>query len=739
VNATDWSWGSLIADLDNDGLKDIFVANGIYQDLTDQDYIQYTSNSVTNIRQRILNKEHNIISGLIDSIPSEAVPNYAFRNNGDLTFTDMASEWGLGEASFSNGSAYGDLDNDGDLDLVVNNVNMPAFVYRNGSSERGRGNAYLKVGLEGEGGNRFGIGSKVTLYYGGGLSYQEQMPMRGFQSTVDERLNFGLGRTEEIDSLLVEWPDGREQVLRGLSPNRHITLKQSESVVGGRPVLSPPTPVFGGPVDVEGLDFVHRENNFVDFDRERLIFHMLSTDGPRMAAGDVDGDGLVDLYLCGAKDQPGALYLQRADGGFVPGNVPVLGADRSSEDTDALFFDADGDGDLDLYVCSGGSEYSPNSSALTDRLYLNDGKGGLARSPQILPSFIFESSSSVAAGDYDGDGDLDLFVGVRLKPFSYGYAAKGYILGNDGNGTFTDVTAKVAPGLVQAGMVTDGEWFDYDLDGLPDLVVAGEYMPLKLFHNEGGTLREVTGEAGLSGTNGWWNRLCIADVDGDGRPDIVAGNHGLNSRFRSTSERPVSMYVGDFDSNGRLEQIVTGYNGERSYPFVLRHDLVASLPSLKKKYLKYESYKGAGIEDLFSAGELSGSRRLDMYVQESSVFLNRGDGSFDRRALPASAQLSPMYGIAVEDFDGDGHSDILMGGNFHQAKPEVGIYDASYGTFLKGDGKGNFTALSSQQSGINIRGQVRNIQTIEIKGEKMVVFALNNDSLKILKIDRIKK
>jgi hypothetical protein len=731
VSATDWSWGALIADLDNDGFKDIFVANGIYQDLTNQDYIQYISNE--KFYKEVASGKADFRK-MIDLIPSEAISNYAFVNNGDLTFTNKAAEWGLGEPGFSNGSAYGDLDNDGDLDLVVNNVNMPAFIYKNQTMEQHPERKFLKVSFVGEGMNRFGVGSKVTLYYNNTLSYQEQMPMRGFQSTIDERLNFGLGETGIIDSLVVKWPDGREQVLKDLSPNQHIALRQDESRDREKTTVEPPSPVFTESRDNFGIDFIHVENNFVDFDRERLIFHMLSTDGPRMAKGDMNGDGLEEIYICGAKDQSGALYVQQASGNFIRSNEEVLETDRISEDTDAQFFDADGDGDLDLYVCSGGSEFSPNASALIDRLYFNDGKGNLAKSSQILPSYIFESSSSVSSADYDGDGDQDLFVGVRLKPFSYGYACKGYILENDGLGTFTDVTEKIAPGLEQVGMVTDGEWFDYDRDGRPDLVVVGEYMPVKVFHNQKGTLKEVTGAAGLSKTNGWWNRLATADLNGDGYPDIVAGNHGLNSRFQSSEEKPVSMYVGDFDNNGRLEQIVTSYNKEESYPLVLRHDLLAALPSLKKKYLKYTSYKEEGIADIFTEEQLSKSYRLDMYVQESSVFLNERDGSFTRKALPTGAQLSPMYGIAVEDFDGDGHKDILMGGNFYQAKPQVGIYDASYGTFMKGDGKGGFTSVPTQESGVNIRGQVRNIQTVDRGDSNVVIFALNNDSLRFLKI-----
>ena len=671
-------------------------------------------------------------------------------NNGDLTFTNKAKEWGLDEPGFSNGSAYADLDNDGDLDLVVNNVNMPCFVYRNESIQQHPENKFLKVILQGEGKNRFGIGSKVTVYYNNTLAYQEEMPMRGFESTVDSRLNFGLGKTNKIDSVVVQWNDGRKQVIRDAKPNQTIIVKQSEAVssqlsVGSTALTTHHSPLttttqltthlFQESTENYGIDFVHKENDFVDFDRDKLIFQMLSTEGPRMCKGDVNGDGLEDLYICGAKDQPGALYLQTAGGRFKRSNEKLFEKDKGSEDTDCIFFDADGDGDQDLFVCSGGNEFSPNSTDLISRLYINDGKGKFTKSPQILPSAtIFEASSCVSAADYDGDGDQDLFVGVRVKPFEYGYPCKGYILQNNGKGIFTDVTEKVCPSLQQAGMITDGKWFDYDRDGKPDLVIAGEYMPVRIFHNEHGQLKEITVAAGLENSNGWWNRLEIADVNGDGYPDIIAGNHGLNSRFRASERKPVSMYVSDFDDNGSVEQVICCYNGDSSYPMALRHDLVSVLPYLKKKYLKYESYKNQTIEDIFSKDQLSKATKLEAYEMRSSVFINNRNGTFTKKVLPTEAQLSPVYGIAVKDYDGDGKADILLGGNLYQSKPEVGIYDASYGLLLKGDGKGAFTAVKAQQSGINIKGAVRDMIELKAGKKKIIIVALNNEAVKIVAV-----
>ena len=741
VSATDWSWGALLTDLNNDGLKDIFVANGIYKDITDQDYIQYTANPDV-VRQKILSKEKNIIVNLIEQIPSHPISNYAFSNNGDLTFTNKAKEWGLAEPGFSNGSAYGDLDNDGDLDLVVNNVNMPCFVYQNQSVQQHPENKFLKVTLQGEGKNKFGIGAKVTVHYNNTIAYQEQMPMRGFESTVDSRLNFGLGKTNKIDSVTVVWNDGKQNVLKNVQPNQQLIVKQSEAVARYQ------LPVTGNlthdsrltthhslltthPTNY-GIDFIHKENDFVDFDRDRLIFQMLSTQGPRMAKADVNNDGLEDFYICGAKDQAGALYIQTTTGKFIKSNEALLQKDSVCEDTDALFFDADGDGDKDLYVCSGGSEFSPNSTGLIDRLYINDGKGKFIKSPQVLPSFIFESSSCVKAADYDGDGDLDLFVGVRLTPFSYGYPCKGYVLNNNGKGIFTDATEKVAPALKTAGMVSDAAWLDYDRDGRPDLVIAGEYMPVRIFHNEKNTLTEITTAAGLAKSNGWWNRLRIADVNNDGYPDIIAANHGLNSRFKASETKPVCMYAGDFAGNGTVTQIVTCYNGDSAYPVLLRHDLVSVLPYLKKKYLRYENYKEQTIDDIFTKEQLSKAVKLDAYNMQSTVFINNKNGTYTARVLPVQAQLSCMYAIDAEDFDKDGNIDILMGGNFYQSKPEVGIYDASYGVLLKGDGKGNFTALTPQQSGVSIKGAVRDMLPIQIGKKKAILVALNNDSVQMM-------
>lgn len=731
VEATDWSWGALMFDMDNDGFKDIFVANGIYQDLTNQDFLEFASNE--EFVKSVVTYKKVDYKKLTEIIPSNPIPNFAFHNEGNLRFTDKAGQWGLAEPGFSNGSAYADLDNDGDLDLVVNNVNMPSFVYRSEVNEK-LGNHYLKLSLQGEDKNTFAFGAKILVDLGEEQLYVEQMPVRGFQSSVDPRPNVGLGATTVVRKLTIQWPDGRFTVLDSVRADQHLTLRQADAIPGIQPAQPSATQaIFKQVADNLGMAFEHQENEFVDFDRDRLIYHMLSTEGPRMAVGDVNKDGLADMYIGGAKDQAGVLYLQTKAGRFQQSAGQPFESDRVSEDTGSLFFDADGDGDLDLYVCSGGNEFPTSSSALIDRLYTNDGKGKFTKSSQFLPTSAFESTSTVKASDYDQDGDVDLFVGVRLKPFGYGLPVNGYILNNDGRGNFTNVTAQIAPSLSNIGMITDAVWKDINGDAKEDLLVVGEYMAIRVFIKDGGKLVDRTEQAGLARTHGWWNRIEAADLDGDGDIDFVVGNHGLNSRFRASLERPVCMYVSDFDQNGTLEQIICTFNGDKSYPVALRHDLIKQMPGLKKKYLKYENYKDQTVSDIFTEEQLNGAVRLDAYLLSSAALINDGTGKFEIRDLPSQAQFSPVFAILINDFDDDGQLDVLLGGNQYRVKPEVGRYDASYGLLLKGVGDGTFVALNSARSGIKIDGEVRDFAMMDIADQRIVFVARNNQEMIALK------
>lgn len=730
MEATDWSWGALMFDMDNDGLKDVFVANGIYQDLTNQDYLQYVSNEEV-VRSIVTNNKVNY-KKLVELIPSNPVPDFAFKNQGNLKFENKASDWGLGAANFSNGSAYGDLDNDGDLDLVVNRVNEPASVFRNEANRLHPDHCYLKFDLIGLDKNPKALGASITVTHGDQQFYIEQMPNRGFESSVDPRPNLGLGKIDTVDQIRIQWPNDKETIISHVATNQTLTLFQRDAREVTIPKSNSAVSIFEK-LAASPISHKHQESEFVDFDRDKLIYHMLSTEGPRVSKGDINADGRDDVYIGGAKDNSGALYVQTPEGGFIATNQKVFEADRLSEDQGSLLFDADNDGDLDLYVCSGSSEFSNISNALADRLYVNDGRGNFTKSPQILPTTALENSSTVVSADYDQDGDQDLFVGVRSKPFLHGLPVNGYILNNNGKGEFTDVTSSVAPGLIKIGMITDASWADIDGDKDLDLLVVGEYMPVKVFVNENSQLIDKTTLSGLQLSNGWWNRIKAADLDHDGDIDFVVANHGLNSRFRASAEKPISMYVNDFDKNGTTEQIICTYIGDKSYPMVLRHDLTTQLPYLKKKYLKYDQYKDQTIQNIFTTEELQGAVSLNAFELGTGILLNDGKGKFTFSLLPVEAQFSAMYAIEIYDVDQDGKVDILLGGNLYRVKPEAGRYDASYGLYLKGNGKGRFTSVSPRQSGLVIDGEVRDFTVLNTMGKNLLMVARNNDSVLFFK------
>ncbi|HEX2977192.1 MAG TPA: FG-GAP-like repeat-containing protein, partial [Bacteroidales bacterium] len=697
------------------------------KDLLDRDFLDMYSDP--SVMRSIIRTSEKAIMHVIGSIPSVKIPNYAFHNNSDMTFTNFAGKWGLDEPSFSNGAAYGDLDNDGDLDLVVNNVNMEPFIYRNESHKKENGRNYIILKLKGKGKNTDGLGAFATVYTGAAKQWKELSSTRGFQSSSDNRLHFGLGNAAKADSIVINWTNGSVSVLYDLTANQILTVSQTD----GKSVIEKEhesdNKVFSEKSELKGFDFIHHENAFVDFERDRLIFGMLSNEGPHMAIADIDNNGTQDVFICGAKGEPGALYRQYAEGRFKSICREIFEKDSISEDTDCIFFDADQDGDMDLCVASGGNEFPSTSSALADRLYLNNGKGEFSLSQGSLP-LLYESTSCLRACDYDRDGDMDLFAGTRLVPFAYGLPARSHLLENDGKGHFTDVTSEKAPALLRAGMVTDMSWADIDNDKDDDIILAGEWMPAEILINNEGKFMPPANICGLEGTAGLWHRITAHDLNGDGLIDFVLGNNGLNSSFKATSGKPLLMYVNDFDMNGTIEQIICISDSSKKMPLVMKDDLVNQIPSLRARYRKFSDYSNQGIEDIFSENVLDRSVKCKAFMMQTCVLINKGGCKFEITPLPSAAQLSPVYAIAAGDFDKDGIEDIILGGNQYRSKPEIGINDASYGVFLKGEPGNRWTPLSSRESGLFIKGEVRDFKLLRSGERNILAVAMNDDKPK---------
>ncbi|HEY9225932.1 MAG TPA: VCBS repeat-containing protein [Gemmatimonadaceae bacterium] len=729
VAATDWSWAPLFADFDNDGRKDLFITSGVYRRPNDLDYLVYVANPGI---QTLLEKGVTRASlSLVERMPKGEAPNHLYRNTDSLSFDDVTHAWGLSEPGFSNGAAYVDLNNTGSLDLVVNRVNAPAAIYRNRTTELDKRH-YLRVALEGDGANTAGIGAKVSIWQRGARQVLEQMPTRGFQSSVDPRLHFGLGDSTHIDSLVVVWPGGRSELLTQVAADQTLLVLQKHA--SPRPkARAASVPLFADVTKQRGITWRHDEHDAYDFEMQPLIPRLLSSEGPALAVGDVNGDGLDDMYVGGAKWQPGELLIQQRDGTFSRRLEAAFMADSLFEDVDAEFFDANGDGRPDLYVVSGGYEFAGDDDALQDRLYINDGNGTFHRDTSALPRMA-ESGSCVVVSDFDGDGHPDMFVGRRAVARTYGVSPRGYLLKNDGKGRFRDVTMKVAPGLVEAGMVTSAAWMDYDGDGHLDLVVTGEWMPVRVFHQEGGRLVERTTEVGFTASNGWWNSVTVADVNGDKRPDLVLGNLGRNAYVTASQKEPARLYLGDFAHNHGVVSILTAYRNGASHPIAGRDELAHAIPWLREKYPSYASFGAGALESVLPKSDVRGAKVLEAYDFATSVAINNGNGTFTLRPLPVEAQFAPARVALAEDFDDDGRVDLLLAGNDFGMPPVLGRYDASYGLVLRGDGKGQFRAVDLED-GIAIEGQVRHLKVLRRSpGGPLIVVARNNDTLQLYRL-----
>jgi enediyne biosynthesis protein E4 len=741
VFETDWSWAPLFADFDNDGYKDLFIGNGIEHDMTNMDFSQMWLKKV---------KENNSIQWsvlfkiLMDDLNKKGnvkKSNVAFHNSGGLVFNNITKSWGLDKPLYSTGSAFSDLDNDGDLDLVLNNINDLASVYENTliSEDSVKKNThFLNIKLNGDSLNKGGIGAKITLSCGTVKQYYEHFPVRGFQSMVDPKIHFGLGEASTIDSLNIWWPDGKGQVLYNLKGDHTLSLNHSEATFKTKPgiIANNPDKIFASVKGKPKIMYKHDERQFIDFDIQTLVPHQYSQEGPGIAVGDVNSDGRDDFFIGGSTSFSGKIFLQEKSGGFssypLPGN-------NNYEDMGALLFDADGDGDQDLYVVSGGSGLPPGNQFYADRLYINNGKGEFVLDKNALPDNRV-CGSQVTASDFDKDGDLDLFVCGRVDLEKYPIPPRSFLLRNDSKGSsvlFTDATNQTCRDLVKPGLVASALWTDFNKDGWSDLILAGEWMPLTFFKNEHGKLTNVTSGTGLEKYTGWWNSISAADYDKDGDIDYVAGNLGLNTQYKVSQDQPMRIVVKDFDMNGTLDPVCTYYVQGKNYPIYTRNILLTQIPSLEKKFKTYEDYAKATITDIFPENSFKDAYVRDSRFFESAYIENIGNGSFKLSSLPVEAQTAPVFGILSNDYDYDGNIDLLLVGNSYSSSISDGQYDASIGMFLTGNGKGKFSPVAARTSGFFVNGDTKAMAELTMHdGRSLILVSRNSDSLKVIEPKR---
>lgn len=719
ISNTDWSWSTFFVDFNGDGWKDLFVSNGYEKDYTNMQFLKFTVDEQIKSRQT---GQAPDLRQIIGAMPSIQVGNFLFMNNGDMTFSKKTAEWGITRQFKSNGAAYSDLDNDGDPDLVINCMNEKAGVYQNTTSDK-KAAAFLRVDLRTANPKKIINGTKVLVYSKGRMQYQEFSPVRGFQSSMSGPLIFGLGAQGVVDSVRVIWPDNRTQLIK--SPTQPIISPAYEDATIRNTSQAKIISVFDA---ADLLSWKHEPADTNDFKRQILLPKMFSYSGPKMAKGDVNGDGLEDLYICGPAKQSGSLQLQQKDGTFKAKSNPSFEKDKSYQDEDAVLFDADGDGDLDLYVVSGGYLFDEGNVLLQDRLYANDGKGNFTRSSSALANETL-AGSCVEALDVDGDKDLDLFVGSRFIPGKYPLSSANMLLINDGKGKFSDGIVQSSPSLQNIGMICDAISTDINKDGKPDLVVVGEWTAVKFFINNNGQLQDETAKWTSSPVNGWWNCIKADDLDGDGDVDLVVGNYGQNNQFNVSTSHPATLVYKDFNQDGQVDPFFCYYIGGQSYPYASRDEALGQVNTLRVRFPDYTTYSNATLDKIFTQPELQNASTLKADNLKTLVLENKGD-KFEIRELPVQAQYSPVYAIAVADIDGDGDKDIILGGNETMTRVRIGKSDANEGILFLNDGKGNFTYDDQRRSGLNLKGDVRSLEVISANGKISLIVGETGETVK---------
>jgi len=724
MSNTDWSWAPLLADFDNDGWNDLFITNGYLRDFTNMDFLKYSHSEQSEAaRQQGQTLE---TWQMVKQLSSTRISNYFFLNNHQLGFNNATQSAGLDEPTISNGAAYADLDNDGDLDLIVNNINSPCMLYENNSKGKTT-NHYLSLKLQAANGNTSAIGATVFLAVGDSVRMKEVYAARGFQSSVDPVTHFGLGNHASIDSVTIKWPDGTSTSLQHPPVDTLLNIKQSgnEPVFANAPATVYP---FEDYTISSGFNFQHAEEQLVDFKIQYLLPHQVSKQGPFLTKGDVNGDGLEDVFIGGNRQSPGKLFLQSADGHFTLSASQPWQSHYTAVDEGCLLFDADNDNDLDLYIVKGGSDHRPGDEKYQHQLYINEGKGVFSFAPQALPLLV-ASGSCISAADYDKDGDLDLFIGGRIIPGLYPSPTRSFLLRNEskpGTPVFKYADEQKDSVLLRPGMVTTAVWADINKDSWPDLIIAGEFMPVTVFENQKGILKLQSKKYGTDTTSGWWNKLIADDIDGDGDIDLIAGNIGLNTQFKVSQQEPATIYYGDFDNNGSMDPLFTYYIQHKKYAYASLDELVEQLPLLRKKFLKYEQYASAGFDDILSPEQLQRSSTVQA-VQQQSCYFENDNGVFKAHALPVEAQFSALSGLVVYDWNGDGKKDILATGNYFPWRVQLGRMDACRGWVLQGDGKGNFKAVYPTTTGLNMDGDIRDMIMLRSKPGDLFIASRNND------------